>query len=91
MPDRVRLRVRVAPSAETFEFLVPHCLNAGQAAFLMARLLRASTDQPYVIRDQARLMLLEGEHAGLLLSETTYVADLVGRGLVTDGSLVALV
>lgn len=85
------VRVRVPPETEELTFRLPTCLRVGQIVPLMTRLVRTWGTHPYGIRDQALLMVVEGEGAGRVLDEDLRVGELVLRGLLTDGSTLVLV
>lgn len=91
MSDKVFLRVRLAATQKTYGFLVPLSLSVAQATQLIERLLAERESPLFQMAQEARLMHVEGEHAGRLLDPMAFLGDLVRESSIVDGSLVALV
>lgn len=91
MKEKVKLRIRMLPSCEDQEVWVPLCLSVAQASELMEMLLIDAASHFVCVCQQPRLMLLEGERAGMLLEQSALVETLVQCGWLCDGCELALI
>lgn len=91
MSDKVLLRVRLAATQKTYEFMVPLSMNVSVATQLIEKLLAERESPLFRAAQEARLMHAEGEHAGRMLDSSACLGDLMRGSLVVDGSLLALV
>ncbi len=91
MADKVLLLVRLPATRCTYELRVCVDLTVSEAATMIAGLVAAREQRRYLPGDDVGLMVLEGEHAGRLLDGRACLRDFACEGMVSDGTLLALV